>query len=244
MLSRFTGIWFGEVEKMIDLRQALSLALIFIGSASVFPVHAQTLSKHDMLLEIDKRLQNQSAKQDAVQAGRERAVLCNSCHGEDGNSAKPDVPNLAGQNAGYLLNQISRFADGSRKDFVMNQLAGNFSSEDKINLAIFYYSSTVKPQHVNWHLANKGETLYRSRCSDCHGEEGLGQENLARLAGQQVQYVIDVLTNFRNVANQLVSRSNAQRSSPAMEKIAKNLSDEQIEELASYVAQLGSDDDD
>jgi len=229
---------------MVDLRQNLLFILIFSSSAAFNPVFAQPLSKDDMLQEIDKRLQNPGAKKEAIQAGRERALLCKSCHGEDGNSAKSDVPNLAGQNAGYLLEQISRFADGSRKDFVMNQLAGNFSPEDKINIAIFYYSMSVKPQNVSSRLANKGETLYKNTCSGCHGEEGLGHKNLARLAGQQVRYVESVLTNFRNVANKVVSRSQAQRASPTMEKIAKNLSDEQIEALASYVAQLGIEDDD
>ena len=189
-------------------------------------------------------MQNKAATQDSVEAGRERAVLCQSCHGDDGNSIKPDVPNLAGQNAGYLLEQINRFADGRRKDFVMNQLAENFSTEDKINIAIFYNSMPVKQQHVNWHLAYKGEPLYKSGCSSCHGEEGLGHEKLARLAGQQVEYVKKVLTEFRSYANKGSSRTESQRTSPTMEKIAKNLTNEQIEELASYVAQLGIEDND
>jgi cytochrome c553 len=228
---------------MIFSRVKLLFTSIFFTSVIIFSVSARPLSKHDMLQEIDKRLQKQTAKRDAIEAGRERALLCKSCHGEDGNSAKPDVPNLAGQNAGYLLDQISQFADGSRKDFVMNQLAANFSSEDKINVAIFYFSMPVKPQHVNLQLASKGETLYKSVCIGCHGREGLGHTSLARLAGQQVQYVQKVLSDFRNIANQGVSPSQAQRRSSTMENIVKNLSDEQIKELASYVAQLGTEDD-
>jgi cytochrome c553 len=217
------------------------ITLIIVGSF-VSPVFAQNMNMNDMLAEIDKRLQDKSANQQAMEAGRNRAVLCQSCHGEDGNSTKPDVPNLAGQNAGYLLEQINRFADGRRKDFVMNQLAENFSNEDKINIAIFYNRMSVKPQYVNWHLAYKGEELYKSRCSSCHGEEGLGHKKLARLAGQQVEYVKNVLTEFRNTANGSTSRTNLQRTSPTMEKVAKILTNEQIEELANFVAQLGFED--
>ncbi len=233
-----------EVVKMFSLRLVMLATLIVMEFIFVLPLSARDMSTKDMLTEIDNRLQNKMAIQDAIEAGRERAVLCQSCHGEDGNSAKPEVPNLAGQNAGYLLEQINRFADGRRVDFVMNQLAENFSAEDKINIAVFYYSMSVKPQHVNWHLASKGETLYKDRCSGCHGDEGFGHEKLARLAGQQVEYVKSTLSKFRNTANKVSSLSESQRTSPSMERVAKNLTDEQIEELAHFVAQLGFEDSD
>ena len=228
---------------MCGERFRMLITLLFFGQIFVLPVSAQNMSANDMLTEIDNRLQNKFSKQDAIEAGRDRAVLCQSCHGEDGNSVKSDVPNLAGQNAGYLLEQIERFADGRRKDFVMNQLAENFSAEDKINIAIFYNSMPVKPQHVNWHLANKGEILYKSRCGGCHGNEGFGHKNLARIAGQRVEYIKNTLNIFRNAADKDSARPES-RTSPAMEKVAKNLTDEQIEELAHFVAQMGFEDDD
>ena len=218
------------------------MSIFLIAIIWAIPVCAQEASKDRILYEIDQRLSNKFALKDAIDAGRERAVLCQSCHGEDGNSVQPEAPNLAGQNAGYLLDQISRFADGRRKDFVMNQLAENFTADDKINIAIFYYSMPVKPQHVNWHLVYIGEPLYKDRCSSCHGEEGMGHTNLARLAGQQVAYVKKVLTQFRKTANHLDSKSETPRKSATMEKVVKNLNDEQIDALAEYVAQLGFED--
>ena len=229
---------------MFGFRLRILTVLIVVEMTFMLPGFAKEVSKDDLLMEIDKRLQDKRAKQDAIQAGQERAVLCQSCHGKDGNSAKPDVPNLAGQNVGYLLDQISQFADGRRKDFVMNQLAETFTAKDKMNLAIFYYSMPVKPQQINWHLAYRGEPLYKDMCSSCHGEEGLGHKSLARLAGQQVEYVKNVLTGFRNTANHLSPRSAFQRSSPIMERVAKNLNNKEIEELAAFVAQLGVEDDD
>lgn len=222
--------------------------MCILGTVSASPVFAQDANVDELLNEVDKRLKNQNIKQSAIEAGRQRAVLCQSCHGKDGNSTQPGVPNLAGQNAGYLLQQINLFANGQRKDFVMNQLAENFSAEDKINIAIFYNSMQVKPPHVNWHLAKKGENLYKDKCKSCHGDEGLGNKKLARLAGQQADYVITALTNFRNAANNTSNNSSISspsltvRSSPTMEKITKNLSDREIEELAHYVAQLSFDD--
>jgi len=227
---------------VLRIHRLVSISLIAIALAT--PVFAEDMSMNRMLDEIDLRLQNNVTRKEAIASGRERALLCQSCHGKDGNSVQPEVPNLAGQNAGYLLDQINRFANGLRKDYVMNQLAKNFTTEDKINIAIYYYSTPVKPQHLNWHLVYKGEPLYKEICSNCHGQEGLGRKNLARLAGQQVDYVKKVLTQFRNTANQSTSKSESPRNSVTMERVAKNLTDEQIDALAAYVAQLGFEDKD
>src|SRR5690606_40660115 len=42
-------------------------------------------------------------RQHAYAAGQERAVFCTYCHGETGNSKRPHIPNLAGQNPLYLF---------------------------------------------------------------------------------------------------------------------------------------------
>ena len=83
-----------------------------------------------LMLIIEQRLEDPAARQQAMQAGRNRALLCSYCHGNDGNSVKPDVPNLADQNPVYLLDQIGKFARGERKNFVMNSLAKDFSLDD------------------------------------------------------------------------------------------------------------------
>jgi cytochrome c553 len=190
-----------------------------------------------MLETIETRLQDRHAMLESIEAGRERATLCRVCHGADGNSVKPDVPNLASQNAGYLLEQFSKFADGTRKDFVMNQLA-DFTPQDQINLAIFYYSMPVKPQEIDPKLAGKGFTLFNAVCSQCHGDKGLGSQSLARLAGQQVEYVRNTLRYFRDTARNPALRKESRRVSEVMEGVAKELSDAQIDALAAYAAQL------
>ena len=35
-------------------------------------------------------------------AGKEKSAMCQGCHGEDGMSAAPSFPRLAGQYAGYI----------------------------------------------------------------------------------------------------------------------------------------------
>ena len=191
-----------------------------------------------MLKSIEKRLSDVSARQKAIEDGEERALLCKYCHGSDGNSLQPDVPNLAGQNVKYLLEQVEKFATRQRDDFVMSELVANFSPEDKVNIAIFYHSKPVKTQPVDERKAAKGQILYYSVCSSCHGIIGHGNQKQARLAGQKVVYIMNVLKAFRNNANNPAARLEFERKSEIMERVAKSLSDEQIESVAAYVAQL------
>jgi cytochrome c553 len=213
----------------------LTLGLAFF---TVSHVLADELDVARMLEAIDKRLSDKNAKQEAIEAGRDRALLCKYCHGKDGNSLKPDVPNLAGQNPRYLLQQIENFASRKRDDFTMSPLAANFSPEDKVNLAIFYYSQPVRTQPLDEARAAKGEALFRNVCSNCHGAGGHGNQKLARLAGQRAIYVENVLKAFRTNANDPAAKAESNRTSIAMENVAKNLTNEQIKAVAAYVAQL------
>ena len=47
------------------------------------------------------------------------------------------VPNLNGQHAAYIIDQLNRFADGTRQDSVMNRIAAALSEIDKRAAAEF-----------------------------------------------------------------------------------------------------------
>jgi len=216
-------------------RAVVSLLLILLHNP-VIPASMSDLNR--LNLTIKQRQQTAELRNEAVEAGRARALLCSVCHGKDGNSVKPEVPNLAGQNTVYLLDQINKFANGGRKNYVMNSLAKSFSDDDKINLAIFYNSMLVKPVTVDNTQAGQGKTIYIKQCVTCHGEKGEGSAHFARIAGQQTVYIIGTLTQFRNNANTATDSQTAKRSSTIMEPIVRNLSDRDIKALAAYVAQL------
>lgn len=222
-----------------SLQRILSIGITFsLMLFSVTLVQAEGMTREQMLQVIQKRLDDPDARQAAIEDGEDRALFCKYCHGTDGNSLKPEVPNLAGQNASYLLDQIQKFATRERDDYVMSPLAENFSAEDKVNLAIFYYSQRVKPHSVDKKLADKGKALFTSVCSSCHGTKGHGNQKLARLAGQQTGYVNNALMAFRENANNPAARVEASRRSEIMEGVAKGLTDEQIAAVAAYVALL------
>lgn len=202
------------------------------------PVQAKNTELNDMLADIEKKQSVPALRENAIRIGKERALLCGQCHGDDGNSKKPDVPNLAQQNPSYLLQQIENFANGTRKNYVMNILSKNFSREDKVNLALFYANNQLEEIKTDPQLTKAGQSLYAEKCSTCHGSKGIGNKEFARLAGQQVSYVSTTLMRFRDKANGKNIDNTSKRSNLIMESITKSLTDENIKSLAAYIAQL------
>lgn len=185
--------------------------------------------------EIDARIAEIKADEEKHQRlmveGSNRTVLCRTCHGRDGVAVKPGVPNLAGQNPSYIVDQFARFADGRRYDFLMSNLAKTFDHEDTIKIALYFSSlDGVTSGGGNPELMDQGEALYKDRCTGCHGEDGRGQEGYARLAGQQYDYLVKMLHEFKN--------RTGRRFNPWMSGVALKLSETEIQAVATYVANM------
>lgn len=223
----------------IQLSPCLSSIVLFFFSTYAYAGSEDSNIKTLTVL-VNNKTENMTVKVGAIRAGQERALLCSYCHGPDGNSIQPDIPNLAGQNAVYLLDQINKFSDKRRKNYVMNSLAKNLTQEDKVNLAVFFASQTVKPVPADQQLAAQGKQVYSNVCRNCHGAEGLGDVNFPRLAGQRSDYVKLTLMRFKENTNtyKKVKQEANQRRNSVMESIVKRLSDEQIEAVAAYVSTL------
>ena len=73
-------------------------------------------------------------------AGKAKAASCAGCHGANGISSNPMWPNLAGQQAGYLVKQMKAFRDGARTDPMMSPMAKPLSDADIENIAAYFSS--------------------------------------------------------------------------------------------------------
>ena len=79
-----------------------------------------------------------------IDAGRARVqTVCAACHGASGISVSDAIPNLAGQRAVYLENQLKALKDGARKSAIMNAIASQLSPDDIANVAAFFASQTA-----------------------------------------------------------------------------------------------------
>ena len=54
-----------------------------------------------------------------IEAGKDKAKVCISCHGADGNAADPQYPRLAGQYHDYLERALHEYKKGERKNPIM-----------------------------------------------------------------------------------------------------------------------------
>jgi len=75
-----------------------------------------------------------------IEAGRIKGATCAVCHGKQGISSNPSVPNIAGQTKGYLAKSLREFRSGQRKDPSMNRIAERLSDADIADLSTYYAS--------------------------------------------------------------------------------------------------------
>lgn len=75
----------------------------------------------------------------AAPAGTATALpACVPCHGMDGIGRDVEIPNLAGQNEAYLLNQLRAFRQGRRAHKEMLYMSRNMTDEDMKALAAYF----------------------------------------------------------------------------------------------------------
>ena len=73
-------------------------------------------------------------------AGKEKAAVCEACHGLDGKSVDPTYPNLAGQHADYLQKALADYRSGRRTNPIMAGFAAPLTDQDIMDLAAWYAS--------------------------------------------------------------------------------------------------------
>ncbi len=176
---------------------------------------------------------NKDTHEAAIAKGKELAAFCTLCHGLDGNSTKPDVPHLASQNTAYLLQQIERFADGRRNDYIMSPLAKRFTAGEKIALVLYYNAQTRRYDYrrsVDPALVLRGRDLYEKKCASCHGPGGRGKQGYSNISGLPVKYVSSTLTHFRE--------KTGGRTNDLMMAVASKLSNDDIDMLSAYISSL------
>jgi len=178
--------------------------------------------------------------------GATKAAVCSACHGPNGNSANPDYPRLAGQNAVYIAEQLRLFRSGVRNNPVMMPMGATLKDQDIDDLAVYFEAQTPTGLEADPSYWQAGEALYLHgddaheipACVACHGPVGRG--NLAAgypaLRAQQSVYVIKQLSDY--AGGKRYAGSNPTGATPnavMMFTIAKRLSPEQIRDVASYV---------
>jgi len=162
-----------------------------------------------------------------LKAGAEKAENCAGCHGGKGQSSNPQVPNLAAQHSAYLVNQLTNFKSGARKNATMQAMAANLSDDDINNIAGHFSGLAAVKASGDAALAKSGKAK-AGMCLGCHGTDATGGGQVPRLAGQQPEYIVQQLKSFKD----------GSRNGGPMKAVAGNLSDDDMKEIAAYLSGL------
>ena len=129
---------------------------------------------------------------------------CEECHGKNGNSEHPEVPNIAGYSATYIHDAMMAYKEGDRpgvkfknddgEEESMNEVAKELSEDDINALADHYSKQTFKShagdQKTDPKLVKKGEKLFKHKCKKCHADFGTDPDDDAGiLGGQWMKYL-------------------------------------------------------
>jgi len=188
----------------------------------------------------------------SAETGSGKAAVCTACHGVNGNSANPEWPNLAGQNAAYIREQLAAFKSKTRNNPIMQPIVDALSEQDMADVAAFFSAQTPSGLEADPSYWKAGEALYRSgdvarsipACAACHGPAGQGNAGAGypALRAQHSVYTVkqlqDYLTKNRYRDASDPATVHATRNSAMMTTIAARLSPEDIRNLASYLQGL------
>ncbi len=177
-------------------------------------------------------------------AGEEAAAVCAACHGMDGNSVDPQYPKLAGQHEAYTARMLRLYKSGERDNGIMMAFAVGLSEQQILDISAFYATQIPQAGLADEDLVSLGERVYRAgnpatglpACMACHGPSGLGNpySGYPMLAGQHADYTQTQLIAYRD--GQAFGRdANVNR---IMAEVSRQLSDEEIRALASYIEGL------
>lgn len=168
--------------------------------------------------------------------------VCATCHGRDGNSVDLNVPSLAGQVEPYLERQLIAFKT-QRRTGVMSGIAVGLSDADMRAAVAWFAQQVAQPNSNPWpdsDALRQGAAIYLRgidtknvpACASCHALNGSGlPPEFPRLAGQHTNYLEAQLRAFRSDSR--LSNPNAM-----MRGISSQLSDEEIDAVAQYIADL------
>ncbi|MDO5609213.1 MAG: c-type cytochrome [Pseudomonadota bacterium] len=192
------------------------------------------------------------------QAGATKAGACAACHGLDGNGTDPALyPRLAGLGERYIASQLALFKSGERVNDLMSPYAMPLSAQDMRDIGAYFTSkqsgagsaddreiTDPASRYVGQKFYEPGQQIYRvgdaSRdipaCMACHSPAGVGNPGAAypHIGGQQDWYIARRLQEYRSGETAIKDRAHHD----IMVTVAKNLTDEEILSLASYIQGL------
>lgn len=160
-------------------------------------------------------------------------ATCSGCHGEQGVPIDKSIPVIWGQRREYLLKELHDFKTGHRKNETMSAIVDPLTKTDMEQLASYFASQKWpkldQPAPTDDVKAKAMHAINLVNCRDCHQNYFQGDYVRPSLRGQQQDYLLKTMTDFR---------SGERSNSPAMTALMRALEDDDLQPVAAYLASL------
>jgi cytochrome c553 len=169
-----------------------------------------------------------TAEDDPLQAGRVATAGCAGCHGADGNSSVPGMPNLTAQHPDYFATAMRAYQAGTRPDALMKSFTASLDEDTIASMALYYALQEPQPAAGRGSGDPEAGSALAEPCAGCHGADGnaAAAEN-PTLAGQDAMYLAKTMREYRD----------GQRDHALMVSAMAGLQDSDIEDVAAFYAE-------
>jgi cytochrome c553 len=168
-----------------------------------------------------------------AQAIEQKAAVCKACHVTGTLQSTSVIPNIWGQNEGYIYIQLRDFKSGARnapEDAAMRGFVAAMNDADMLQMAKYASTQTwpkVEPTSTDAASLKKGAyATALGGCVGCHFNDWKGFSANPRIGDQSAAYL--ALT-FRQL------RSGSRANSPGMSDLARTLEEGDIDAVAAYL---------
>lgn len=199
-----------------------------------------------------------------AKAGQTKAAACAACHSADGNSTVEMYPSIAGQSERYVAQQMALIANGQRTSgasAAMVPFVQDLTPQNMRDIGAYFATQKASAGLADDGLVSEGpyagkkfyeigQQLYRGgdadrgipACMACHGPTGAGNPGPAypHIGGQHAAYVARRLQEYQAGVTHETDKAHFQ----IMATIARQLTEQEIQALGSYLQGLHNRADD
>jgi cytochrome c553 len=172
----------------------------------------------------------------AMSYAQRYAILCATCHGDNGRMETPLVPVLAGQPSLYVITQLFLFREGRRSNEAMTAVAKKLTDDDLRGYSEFIGTlppvppppPATPPDPIR--MARGQALAEQYKCLFCHGPGLGGGQQVPLIGGQKEDYLQESLRGFHSGSRPGYTQ--------AMTAAMSQIPPEDLDPLAYYVAQF------
>lgn len=165
-------------------------------------------------------VQRAAPKRGDVAAGEALSTACGGCHGVYGISRDAQTPSLAGQDFDYLVKATKAYWT-IRKNWGMQRYVAGLSAKEVENIVAYYAAQAPKAAEQ---VPSSTKDLV-AQCDRCHDQEASASVVAPKMKGQDKDYLVMALRNYRDDGN---------RESSTMHRMSFPYSNAMIESLATW----------